>query len=136
MGTRCIIALTLLSILLLSSEIALADSAWVLWLEDRQYSAPKSQTSGTQTSKWSIVDTSSSEKECRLKIQEKIINCILNTENLLKNEDVFYKVNKDTITFLFFNKNVKPDDKVKHTQVLHYLCLPGTVDPRNQHSEK
>jgi hypothetical protein len=136
MGTRCIIALTLLSILLISSEIALADSAWVLWLEDRQYSAPKSQTSGTQTSKWSIVDTSSSEKECRLKIQEKIINCILNTENLLKNEDVFYKVNKDTITFLFFNKNVKPDDKVKHTQVLHYLCLPGTVDPRNQHSEK
>ena len=136
MGTRCIIALTLLSILLLSSEIALADSAWVLWLEDRQYSAPKSQTSGTQTSKWSIVDTSSSEKECRLKIQEKIINSILNTENLLKNEDVFYKVNKDTITFLFFNKNVKPDDKVKHTQVLHYLCLPGTVDPRNQHSEK
>ena len=136
MGTRCIIALTLLSILLISSEIALADSAWVLWVEDRQYSAPKSQTSGTQTSKWSIADASSSEKECRMKIQEKIINCILNTENLFKSEDVFYKVNNDTITFLFFNKDVKPDDKVKRTQVLHYLCLPGTVDPRNQHSEK
>jgi uncharacterized protein YdeI (BOF family) len=136
MGTRCIIALVLLSILLISSEIALADSAWVLWVEDRQNSAPKSQTWGTQTSKWSIVDASSSEKECHLKIQEKIINCILNTENLLKSEDVFYKVNKDTITFLFFNKDVKPDDKVKRTQVLHYLCLPGTVDPRNQNSEK
>jgi len=136
MGTRCIIALTLLSILLISSEIALADSAWVLWLEDRQYSAPKSQTSGTQTSKWSIVDTSSSEKECRLKIQEKIINCILNTENLLKSEDVYYKVTKDTITFLFFNKDVKPDDKIKRMQVLHYICLPATADPRNQNSEK
>jgi uncharacterized protein YdeI (BOF family) len=136
MGTRCIIALVLLSILLISSEIALADSAWVLWVEDRQNSAPKSQTWGTQTNKWSIVDASSSEKECRLKIQEKIINCILNTENLLKSEDVFYKVNKDTITFLFFNKDVKPDDKVKRTQVLRYICLPGTVDPRNQNSEK
>jgi uncharacterized protein YdeI (BOF family) len=136
MKTRSIIALALLSILLISSEIALADSAWVLWMEDRQYSAPKSQTWGTQTSKWSIADASSSEKECHLKIQEKIINCILNTENLLKNEDVFYKVNKDTITFLFFNKDVKPNDKVKRMQVLHYLCLPGTVDPRNQHSEK
>jgi uncharacterized protein YdeI (BOF family) len=136
MGTRCIIALVLLSILLISSEIALADSAWVLWVEDRQNSAPKSQTWGTQTNKWSIVDASSSEKECRLKIQEKIINCILNTENLLKSEDVFYKVNKDTITFLFFNKDVKPDDKVKRTQVLRYICLPGTVDPRNQNSKK
>jgi hypothetical protein len=136
MKTRSIIALALLSILLISSEIALADSAWVLWMEDRQYSAPKSQTWGTQISKWNIADASSSEKECHLKIQEKIINCILNTENLLKNEDVFYKVNKDTITFLFFNKDVKPDDKVKRMQVLHYLCLPGTVDPRNQHSEK
>jgi uncharacterized protein YdeI (BOF family) len=136
MGTRCIIALVLLSILLISSEIALADSAWVLWVEDRQNSAPKSQTWGTQTNKWSIVDASSSEKECRLKIQEKIINCILNTENLFKSEDVFYNVNKDTITFLFFNKDVTPGDKVKRTQVLHYLCLPGAVDPRSQNPEK
>ena len=136
MKTISIIALALISILLISSEIALADSAWVLWMEDRQYSAPKSQTWGYQTSKWSIVDASSSEKECHMKIQEKIINCILNTENLLKNEDVFYKVNKDTITFLFFDKDVKPDDKVKRMQVLHYICLPGTVDPRNQHSGK
>ena len=136
METKYIIALALLSILFISSEITLADSAWVLWVEDRHYPASKSQTWGTHTNKWSIVDASSSEKECHLKIQEKIINCILNTENLLKNEDVFYKVNKDTITFLFFDKDVKPDDKVKHMQVLHYLCLPGTVDPRNQHSEK
>ena len=136
MKTRCIIALALLSTLLISSEIALADSAWVLWLEDSHYSAPKSPTWGPQTNKWGIIDTSSSEKECHLKIQEKIINCILNTENLLKNEDVFYKVNKDTITFLFFNKDVKPDDKVKRSQVLHYICLPATVDPRNQNSEK
>jgi hypothetical protein len=136
MKTRCIIALALLSILLISSEVALADGAWVLWVEDRHYSAPKSQTWGTQTNKWSIVDASSSEKECRQKIEEKIINCILNTENLLKSEDVYYKVTKDTITFLFFNKGVKPDDKVKRSQVLHYICLPGTVDPRNQNSEK
>ena len=136
MKTRSIIALALLSILFISSGIALADSAWVLWMEDRQYSAPKSQTWGTQTSKWSIVDASSSEKECHMKIQEKIINCILNTENLLKSEDVYYKVTKDTITFLFFNKDVKPDDKVKRSQVLHYICLPATVDPRNQNSEK
>ena len=136
MKTRSIIALALLSILIISSELALADSAWVLWMEDRQYSAPKSQTWGTQTSKWSIVDASSSEKECHMKIQEKIINCILNTENLLKSEDVYYKVTKDTITFLFFNKDVKPDDKVKRSQVLHYICLPATVDPRNQNSEK
>ena len=136
MKTRCIIALALLSILLISSEVALADGAWVLWVEDRHYSAPKSQTWGTQTNKWSIVDASSSEKECRQKIEEKIINCIVNTENLLKSEDVYYKVTKETITFLFFNKGVKPDDKVKRSQVLHYICLPGTVDPRNQNSEK
>jgi hypothetical protein len=136
MKTRCIIALALLSTLLISSKIALADSAWVLWLEDSHYSAPRSQTWGPQTNKWSIVDTSSSETECRQKIQEKIINCILNTENILKSEDVFYKVTKDTITFLFFNKDVKPDDKVKRSQVLHYICLPVTVDPRNQNSEK
>jgi hypothetical protein len=136
MKIRCTIVLALLSVLIISSKIALADSAWVLWLEDRNYSTPKSQTWSTQTNKWSIVDTSSSEKECRQKIQEKIINCILNTENLSKSEDVFYKVTKGTITFLFFNKPVKPDDKVKHSQVLHYICLPVTVDPRNQNSEK
>ena len=136
MKTRFIIALALLSILLISSEIALADSAWVLWLEDSHYSAPRSQTWGPQTNKWNIVDTSSSETECRQKIQEKIINCILNTENLLESEDVYYKVTKDTIKFLYFNKDVKPDDKVKRSQVLHYICLPATVDPRNQNSEK
>lgn len=136
MKTRSIIALALLSILLISSEIALADSAWVLWVEDRHYSAPKSQTLSTQTNKWSIVDASSSETECRQKIQEKIINCILNTENLLESEDVYYKVTKDTITFLFFKKDVKPDDKVKRSQVLRYICLPAAVDPRNQNSEK
>ena len=35
-----------------------------------------------------------------------------------------------------FNKDVKPDDKVKRSQVLHYICLPSTVDPRNQNPEK
>ena len=88
MKTRYIIALALLSILLISSKIALADSAWVLWLEDSHYSAPGSQTWGPQTNKWNIVDTSSSGTECRQKIQEKIINCILNTENLLKKRNV------------------------------------------------
>ena len=136
MKTRCIIALALLSTLLISSEIAMADSAWVLWMEDSHYSAPRSQTWDPQTNKWGIIDTSSSETECRQKIQEKIINCILNTENLLESEDVYYKVTKDTIKFLYFNKDVKPDDKVKRSQVLHYICLPATVDPRNQNSEK
>ena len=136
MKTRYIIALALLSTLLISSKIALADSAWVLWLENSHYSVPGSQTWGPQTNKWNIVDTGSSETECHQKIQEKIINCILNTENLLKSEDVYYKVTKDTITFLFFNKDVKPDDKIKRMQVLHYICLPATADPRNQNSEK
>ena len=108
----------------------------MLWVEEIRYSNPNSKTWVTKTHEWSIVDASSNEKECRQKIDDKIMNCILNSDSLSKTEDVYYKVTGNTIRFLFFNNDAKPDDKVKRSQVLRYICLPDTVDPRNQNSEK
>lgn len=136
MKTKCLTALVLLLILLLWSEVALAEGALVLWVEEIRYSDPKPKTWGTQTREWIIIDASSSEKECRQKIDDKIMNCILNSDGLSKIEDVYYKVTESTITFLFFNKDAKPDDKVKRSQVLRYICLPDAIDPRNKNSEK
>ena len=70
MKKKCLIALVLLSMLLISSGVALADGAWVLWVEERRYSNPKPHTWGTESHEWNIVDTSSSEKEYRQKIKD------------------------------------------------------------------
>ena len=50
-------------------------------------------------------------------------------------EDVMLKVTENTVEFVFFPKGDKPTDTIKRAQILHYVCLPDTVDPR-QHGER
>lgn len=135
MKVRHLVSLLFLTVILVVPSDALSAGAWVLWVEEERFLDPKGGHWGTQTRSWSVLDGSSSETECRRKLGE-TIKRMTNPDNLPKDEDVMYKVTGNTITFLFFQKDAKPTDKVKRSQVLHYVCLPDSVDPRDRSERK
>ncbi len=106
----------------------------MLWVQDERFWDPTPKDWGHQTRSWGVLDASSSESECRRKLGA-TIKRVTSPENSPKDERVMYKVTNDVVTFIFFPKDSKPTDTVTHSQVLRYVCLPDTVDPR-QRSDK
>ncbi|MGH7828977.1 MAG: hypothetical protein ACREP8_02255 [Candidatus Binatia bacterium] len=135
MNIRCSVSLLFLALFLFVATEAPAASAWVLWVQEEQLSDPKGGNWGSQTRNWKVLDGSSSELECRQKLIERIKRAT-NPENPPKDEEVTHKVTGDTITFLFFPKGATSTEKVTRSQVLHYVCLPDTVDPREPKGSK
>jgi len=135
MNVRRLVSLLFLTLLLPVASEALAAGTWVLWVEDERFWDPKGEHWGRQTRNWNVLDASSSEAECRRKLGE-TIKRVTNPENPPKDEDMMYKVTGDAVTFVFFPKDAKPTDKLRRSQVLRYICLPDTVDPRERSERK
>jgi hypothetical protein len=100
----------------------------VLWVEEERFSDPKGDRWGEHTSNWRVVGAWSHETDCRRTLRE-----TLERVKLAKppgDADLFYKVTGDSVTFLYYPKDAGPTETVTRSQVLHYVCLPDTVDPR------
>lgn len=108
------------------ANVALAEGAWVLWVQDNRFENPTGGRWGTQKSAWRVITASSTETECRRKLQE-TIERVTNPEFPPKDEKVLYKVTGDTVSFVFYPKDGGP---MTANQILRYVCLPDTVDPR------
>ena len=98
----------------------------VLWVQDSRFGNPTGGRWGTQKSAWLVLTASSTETECRRKLRE-TIERVTNPEFPPKDEKVLYKVTGDTVSFLFYPKDGGP---MTANQILRYVCLPDTVDPR------
>ena len=134
MKVRRSIALLLAAMLLVCVSETLAASAWVLWVRDERLAEPKGGQWGSQTNRWNLLEASSDEAGCRRVLQERIER-VTHPDSLRDDEDVMSKVTENTVEFVFFPKGDKPTDTIKRAQILHYVCLPDTVDPR-QHGER
>lgn len=130
-----LVALPVLSVLLVLASESPAAGAWVLWVQEERFSDPKGGHWGAETQRWDVLDASSSEAECRRKLGERIKR-VTNPDSSPKDVKVFYKLIGDTVRFLFYPKDAKPEDTMIAAQDLHYVCLPDTVDPREPKGRK
>ena len=125
----CLLLLTM--VIVVASE-ALA-GGWVLWVKDEQFGNPKGgQWQFHKDSNWGIIDGFPTEMECRQRIKERIDRAT-NPDNWTTSDStVFYKVTENIITFLFFDKDAKPNEtgRMRGTQIIHHACLPDSLDPR------
>lgn len=127
--------LLLPAVLLVVATDTLAACAWVLWVQEERLSDPRGGHWGTQRSSWRVMGASSGETECRQRLRD-TIQRVTQPEYPRQDADVMYKVTEDTVTFLFYPKDAKPTDKMTHSQIFHYACLPDTVDPRERNERK
>ena len=130
MKVRRVAAMLFLVVLLVVANEAKAACAWVLWVQDDRLEHRKDRDPGQQQIDWELIGASSSEADCQRKLKD-TIERVTNPEKLPDEAKVMYKVEGDTVHFLFFPKNGKPTDTNTRSQTLHYFCLPDTVDPRN-----
>jgi hypothetical protein len=136
MKISCSMVLLLLPMLLADASEAPAASAWVLWVQEERFWDPKGGHWGRQTSGWSVLGASSSETECRRTLRD-TVERVTHPDHPRSDADVLYKVTGDTVTFVFYPKDAKETDAtMTRSQVLHYVCLPDTVDPRDRNDRK
>ena len=112
-------------LLLGSASVSSAECAWVLWVEDEQSSAP----GWTVQTSWVLMQAYSNETECR-----KFLRKGLEQPTIEESADkhMMYKVTGDTLTILYFPKDFDATTKSTHRQVFRFLCLPDTIDPREE----
>jgi hypothetical protein len=116
--------------LLCFASPTLAESAWMLWAQDNRYenAIPGTGTWGTQTSRWDIIEGFADEGTCKQHRGLTMLEVLMNVQS--DKEDVLYKRTDNKLFFSFFPKNAKPTDRTKYEQILIYVCLPDTIDPR------
>ena len=129
--------LLLLTMVLVVTSEALAGGPGCCGSGVERFGNPKDNNWGTHTREWGVIDGFSTEKECRQRIEERIKK-MTNPNYLPKDDYTMYKVTGNTITFLFYDKDTKPNEsgKMRGMQIMHHACLPDTVDPREPSQRK
>ncbi len=108
-----------------------SSGAWVLWVREERLSDPMGTEWRTQTSSWNLLGSFSSEPECRRDLRD-TVERVTHPNEASADADLMAKVEGDTVTILYFPKHAKPTDTVTRSQILHYVCLPVTLDPRER----
>ena len=137
MKIKYLVCLLLLIVVLVFAREALA-GGWWLWVRNEGFSYRKGDHPGTRSeSDWSIIADFPTEMTCQQRITGRIKQpASLNTFG--KDYNVTYKVTENTIHFLLFEKDAKRNepDKMTGEQIIYHICLPDTVDPRNNSQKK
>ena len=134
MNFKAIGCLVVLTLFMTVGNGGLAAGAWVLWVQVHRISYPRDSAGhdldAIERVDWEVLGAASSEKQCGQKLREKIYEV---THPPFPAEDtrMLYKVTGDSVSVLFYPKASKDTDKTMIAQqLLSYVCLPDTVDPR------
>ena len=111
---RILLALVCLPALATSAS---ADCAWVLWMEERFAPTPA-------VSSWRVLQGSTTYDSCQAGLYARVRDD--DTDRATQNEKMLTEVYGPVISKL------RGPDGRGASQVLRYLCLPDTVDPRQR----
>lgn len=106
---------------LTSAPVAHADCAWVLWMEERLATTPAE-------SSWRVLQGTTTNESCQAGLYARVRDD--DTDRATRGDRMLDEASGPVIARL------RGSDGRGASQVLRYLCLPDTVDPRGPKGTK